>query len=375
MIRPLTSLRFFFAFIVAFSHLKFLHQNSNPVFRALHLDLLMDGHLGVSFFFILSGFILAHSYQDRLLSGEITNREFWIGRFARLYPLHALTLLLALPYSLFGQVLPSDHWLPVLSGQLTLTQAFVPRNAIFFSLNSPAWSISAEAFFYLLFPFLVLLFCGRKKTLLQVLFALAVVAIPVSMFFVKGEVSYWLYYINPLVRVVDFAMGILLFSFHKQLTSKWSRQTWCWSEIISVLLLFAFIALQNKVPAIFRLSCFYWLPMCLVILSFSFQQGWLSILLSRRVFVRLGEISFAFYLIHLLVIQYAEWLNYCLHITDNLFVLSVAILVVSLCLSYFLHKYVERPCNAWIKNKCRQQLDRKYETATNSDHQPVPEFA
>jgi peptidoglycan/LPS O-acetylase OafA/YrhL len=211
MIRPLTSLRFFFAFVVFFSHLKFLYHNSNPVFTALHLNLLMDGHLGVSFFFILSGFILAYSYQDRMLSGEMTNRTFWVARLARIYPLHVVTLLLALPYSLFGQVLPTEDWLPVLCGQITLTQSFVPRNAIFFSLNIPAWSISAEAFFYLLFPFLFLAFWGGKKRLWMLLFGVMVLVIPLTMLFIKGEIAYWLYYINPLVEIGGFFTGHFAF--------------------------------------------------------------------------------------------------------------------------------------------------------------------
>jgi peptidoglycan/LPS O-acetylase OafA/YrhL len=69
----------------------------------------------------------------------------------------------------------------------------------------------------------------------------------------------------------------------------------------------------------------------------------------------MGEISFAFYLVHMLVIQYIEWLNYRLHLTDNLFVLSAFMLAVSLVLSAVLHRYIERPSHAWIKARWLHQ--------------------
>jgi peptidoglycan/LPS O-acetylase OafA/YrhL len=116
--------------------------------------------------------------------------------------------------------------------------------------------------------------------------------------------------------------------------------------------------------------------MCLIILIFSFQQGKLSRLLSHRLLVSMGEISFAFYLVHMLVIQYVEWLNYRLHLTDNLFVLSAFMLAVSLALSTVLHRYIERPCHAWIKARWLHQMQiSKANRMEKPYKQPVMEFA
>ena len=54
-----------------------------------------EGFVGVSFFFILSGFIIAYNYEEKLLEKITTKRTFWVARIARIYPLHLLTLLIA----------------------------------------------------------------------------------------------------------------------------------------------------------------------------------------------------------------------------------------------------------------------------------------
>ncbi len=372
MIRPLTSLRFFFALIVFLSHLKFLH--SHHMIKTLHLDWLMDGHLGVAFFFILSGFILTHSYHRRLPEGKITTGEFLVARFARIYPLHLLTLLLSVPYYLFARPLPADRWLPVLGAQLTLTQAFVPDHALFFSLNAPAWSLSAETFFYFLFPVLLPAFYGARQSHARLFFATAALALPLTMLVVKDHLAYWFYYINPAVRVADFALGMLLFGVYRRLASRLSGPAGCWFEAVSVAVFLLFISLRQSVPQNLRFSFYYWLPMCLVILSIACEKGWLARLLTHRVFVKAGEMSFAFYLIHLLVIQYAGWLNYRLHLTGNFFLLSAGMLIISLCAGYLLHRYVERPCNAWIRNLYRPGArSRPMRKATA--HRPAPQLA
>lgn len=365
MIRPLTSLRFFFAFIVFFSHLKFLENTSNPVFHKLHLNLLMDGHLGVSFFFVLSGFILAYSYQDKLQQGKTTHKQFWAARFARIYPLHLATLLLALGLTAYTNTVLQKP-LVVLVSQLTLTQSFWPAKEVFYSLNAPAWSISSEAFFYFMFPYLIVYFSSGKKKLRYALFATLLLAVPVLMTFVKGEISYWLFYINPVFRVLDFALGIVLYEAYKQMEANITAKRANIMEMAFVLLMLLFIAGHNQIGFVYRLSCYYWLPMCLVILAFSFQKGLLSRMLSKNLFIVLGEISFAFYLVHMLVIQWLEELNNTFHLTNSHLPTSIAMFAVSLAAAYFLHKYIELPLNAKIKTllnaKPKKAVEKEVQT-------------
>lgn len=85
MISPLTSLRFLFALMVFGAHIYTIDLYFDHLFYK-------EGFVGVNFFFILSGFIIAYTYRDRLLEQKSTLREFWVARIARIYPLHLLTL-------------------------------------------------------------------------------------------------------------------------------------------------------------------------------------------------------------------------------------------------------------------------------------------
>lgn len=88
MINTLTSLRILFALMVFGAHCYVLDPSFDTHF-------FKEGFVGVSFFFILSGFIIAYNYEEKLLEKITTKRTFWVARIARIYPLHLLTLLIA----------------------------------------------------------------------------------------------------------------------------------------------------------------------------------------------------------------------------------------------------------------------------------------
>jgi peptidoglycan/LPS O-acetylase OafA/YrhL len=150
----LTSLRFFAALHVVFFHLQAMKIMTNPGW--FH-DLASIGYVGVSLFFVLSGFILVYTYAGR----TTTVREFWRARFARVYPAYLFSLLVTAPWFFIAALkfdLPFFHWAKThlkLAAflELTLTQAWIPPAALVW--NVVAWSLSVEAFFYLLFPFLL----------------------------------------------------------------------------------------------------------------------------------------------------------------------------------------------------------------------------
>lgn len=148
MIKPLTSLRFVFAFLVFMSHMN-LFPHEEPGFL---WHLFYEGYAGVSFFFMLSGFILAYTYQQRLIDGTATVRSFYVARIARIYPLHLLALFVALFFlQFFNHPSPADFF--HLGINTFLLQSFIPGQEFLF--NSVSWSLSDEAFFYALFPLIV----------------------------------------------------------------------------------------------------------------------------------------------------------------------------------------------------------------------------
>ena len=120
-------------------------------------NLLRAGFTTVSLFFVLSGFILAYNYLDEQGRFIGTARDFYRARFARIYPIYLLALALDIP--LFVRLLsqaepaaPPTEVARICASTLTLTQSWLEGGRPVW--NTMAWTLSAEAFFYALFPFL-----------------------------------------------------------------------------------------------------------------------------------------------------------------------------------------------------------------------------
>ena len=96
-IYPLTSMRFVFCLMVFFSHLNFLKETDSPFINSIYKNIFYEGYIGVSFFFILSGFVLAYNYFDGLTGNTISVKSFYVNRFARIYPLYIATFIVAIP--------------------------------------------------------------------------------------------------------------------------------------------------------------------------------------------------------------------------------------------------------------------------------------
>ena len=164
-VESLTGLRWFAAFGV-FVHHFFAFA---PIPR---LDKIAPlGVTGVSFFFVLSGFVLTWSFFDRDTAG----RFYW-RRVARIYPLVVVTTLVALPV-FYGPTAFAKPWdLGAVTLSLVLLHGWfsgIPQ--IFFAGNPASWSLSCEAFFYALFPGFIRTFLRRSVPVLLGLAALFVV--------------------------------------------------------------------------------------------------------------------------------------------------------------------------------------------------------
>jgi peptidoglycan/LPS O-acetylase OafA/YrhL len=120
-------------------------------------NLLAHGYLSTSFFFLLSGFILAFLYWAP--NGELstTRQRFWWQRFTRIYPVHLIALVVTI-------LLMLPRWLPRLDaqraacggqrrGDATLTQAWFPPLVPIWSW--PTWALSALVFLYFIMPWLM----------------------------------------------------------------------------------------------------------------------------------------------------------------------------------------------------------------------------
>lgn len=355
MIKPLTSLRFAFAFIVFVSHLSFLEESDSTFLKNLYHNVFYEGYIGVSFFFILSGFIISYNYQDRILNKEVTKSTFYKARFARIYPLHILTFFLALPHK-YGVFL--ENWVTgiiKMITNLTLTQSFIPSEKYYFTFNSPSWSISDEMFFYLVFPLLLLIpALGNKKTIVTLLSI--VLLFPTLTLIIPEDYYHHFFYINPLFRLVDFMIGIILYNIYKNIVDKklFTNRTFSLIEISSIIIFICFFSFHSYIPAVARYSYYYWIPMSLIIFIFAFQKGIISKFLSKKLFIHLGEISFGFYLYHHVLLKYIARFDAKFYHMNEYETIIFAF-IITLIISHLSYKYFENPINKYLKKKMIKQ--------------------
>lgn len=296
-LEQLTGLRFVAAFAVLLSHLDFLAQEPGTPRWWIYETLLRQGYCGVSFFYLLSGFILSHAYGDKLASGAIGLRSYLLLRVCRIGPLHWIMALLFLAWLVLAGGVPGAGTIAL---NLALLHAWVPNVEVHYSLNGPSWSLSDELFFYAMFPWLsrlparVLATCLGCAVLLIAIVAMLTIGTP-GQFSPTAE---WFFYVAPPVRLVDFVAGMLLYRLYR--AGHGRRLAGTSSEICVTLAIPAAMIAYSlaDLPMPLRWQLAYLPPMALAVLVFAHGAGMLSRILCSRWAVLLGEASFALYLTH-----------------------------------------------------------------------------
>lgn len=352
-IKSLTSLRFLFAMCVFVCHLWWLKGTE---YEYIYSSLFKEGYLGVSFFFILSGFIISYAYKNNIYIGKTSLKEFYLLRVFRIVPMHIITLALAIPFFIIKNPMDTIDYITKLVSNALMIQSFIPD--YHYTYNAASWSLSNEMFFYLLFPFMGIFF---EKTKWFSLLALIVI-IPTSMALISTGAAEFLYYINPLARLADFGIGMFLYVVYRDLQPVITKKIATMWEMTGITLLIIFVSFHQCVPQIYRYSSYYWLPMSCIVLAFSFNAGYISDLISKKPFVFLGEISFSFYLAHSIVIEYLQIAYTKYNFEIDKIVLSAIALVISISVSILFHYTLERP----IYRTLRETYYRRHAIKINS---------
>lgn len=282
----LTGLRIFAAVWVMLLH--FRAVTATTTFEYPVIDrLVVQGGYGVDLFFVLSGFILSHVYFDQFMA-RVDRPRYWSFisfRFARLYPVHLVTFL-AMVALYVGQLVlaghssadaPERYSAPVIIKTLTMTHAWWGDVS---TPNLPAWSISSEWFAYLLFPFLCILIARAR-------YAFVVLALAGL-----GMAAMWQTDV-ALVRVMaGFTVGMATF----QLGKRWvvpGRFPFLGILVSALIVVWVVSGATRLEIGIVLFAA--------LILVLSTGDDWLCRILSMRVVVYLGEVSYALYMVHWVV--------------------------------------------------------------------------
>jgi peptidoglycan/LPS O-acetylase OafA/YrhL len=333
-IKALTSLRGLFAIWVVFFHLRAWSEFSDK--PMLVID---RGYLGVDFFFLLSGFILAGRHAAEFAAGYSVRMHagFALKRIGRLFPLH-LAVLTGVIAGIVLRGEPLYWWTHIASEALLIHRwglIHTPRAA----LNGPDWSISTEWAANLLFPLFVLATGSSARSVLRPI-GFASLALCALAFVDARHGSMDIGQANsvlPLIRCfAEFGIGMILFQ-HRQRFEAMSGDLWVLAAVLLIL-----VGLYLRADLLVVAAMIPLLPM--IALNARTAGG----LLASGPPHFLGVISYSIYLIQLPIIleidratAASRWAAY-LH-----WALPPAVIVVVAACTYWL---IERPCNTAIRS-------------------------
>ena len=316
-----------------------------------YVPMLTAGPTAVGYFFVLSGFVMALAYYRPGIPFDF--RNYWLARFSRIYPVYILAFVLTCLHflSILSKIKPPKIW-----ANIFLYQAWVPDYAL--SFNIAAWSLSVEAFFYLLLP-LLLLWAMRRS-------ARQVISISVGFWVISQLLHAFLmtrlgpdsenflaYF--PLFHLNSFLFGLaggiwyLTYSSRLAVSQRLNR-----IYLVAALGLFLLLlTLRGYVPAFprsFSLDAGLLAPLFLIIiLTLAMDTSRLSQRLSHTWLVTLGDASYALYILHVPI----RWLfEDLLRLTGQglafgvMFSIYLPLLIV-LCI--FVFKYIEHPVRDWLR--------------------------
>ncbi|GAA5075198.1 acyltransferase family protein [Streptomyces similanensis] len=304
------------------------------------------GFVGVGFFFVLSGFVLTWSARD-------TDRPtaFWRRRLAKIFPNHLVTWALGLVLMVWlgGSAATVGNTVP----SFFLVQAWFPVEDVFFGTNGPSWSLAAELLFYLSFPWLarrvraiperMLWLCAGLLVAGTVLVALASQLLPTEPdmpYYPISWYQYWFVYCLPVSRLLEFSLGIVMARI--VLTGRWIPL----GLGPALLTLIPGYALTVWLPGAYGVVAPTVVPLALIVAAGATAdvQGRRSSFRTRAA-VLLGELSFAFYMVHMLVMWYGPMGRVPGRTWDTLPALGVIVLDFALTLlaAWLLYRAVEVP--------------------------------
>lgn len=357
-INSLTGLRALVMMTIFCCHLSYLAETS---FQGLYL-LIGNGRLGVDFFLVLSGFVMALSYSNKMNENGVSqDLDFVKKRISKIYLPYLITMVLAIPLYIINTIL--EGW--TLDVKLLITRVIINcgmiQSAIPFlkystSINHVSWFISTIFIIYLFTPAILRLNnkAAKHYSLLNlVLLIFAVLILYCGVYMVIRQIEYvWfadrylsIIYISPLIRIFPYLLGIAGYNIYSLLNNLRIKKG-SFVEILSIVVFFLWWIIEDKTgfPTVVT-ECADMLISLLVVLTFVFsRQGIISILLGKKKMLYLGNISLEFYLIHYLLINYGMIAADHFSLDKEIAVLPLTILFFALSLygACLIHSFSEK---------------------------------
>lgn len=329
------------------------------------MTILSNGWVSTSFFFMLSGFILAHVYWPKDNEKAVEKRAFWIHRAARIYPMHLIVLAVLIfqkSSMLLSEGVPIAGLVFSAIFNAALLQAWIPYFVPIWSW--PAWTISVVVFLYFLFPFIVDRL--NKLTLLQQRFLLVLLpfcsAIPAVIYFLTmHNAQGWHQYIEifftnfPLFWIPYFIFGMLLtrvFKIDKPKKTKHARFPISMGDLGIILLIALTCVPHYNTSLLYGLRFFLLMPVyMIIIIDLARDNGFFAKLLSFPIAEKFGEIGYSIFIWQAVILALA-FSSIALYpqIGDyQLIIAMVGIVALSFVSTYLLEKPIARLIKAKLR--------------------------
>lgn len=352
----LTSLRFWAATIVVLNHLDVAHLGYLP---EIVKGWCQSGYDAVTFFFVLSGFILTYVYASgrEHEALNVSAGRFQIARLARIGPSYYLGLALLLPPFVYSfavaGIVSAETFAVATIAVPTLVQAWLPP--VSFSWNGPAWSLSVEVFFYALFPVLFSRARALSRWELLAVAAVAVLASAVARWYMPsmmsgGDTQNWYNFFHyfPLFHLPSFIFGMALgriYLFGRPPSEALNKVGFL-AAVIALALLLGY---RSALPAWLATDALLVPLYGIVIFAGARLEGSLQRALAHPLLVLLGHASYSIYILHVAVVFWWQWVAHkvfqvSLSPTAELVIILFLVMAVSVCA----FQYFERPLRRWI---------------------------
>lgn len=329
----LTGVRFFAAMQVVLFHFgagyAHRHGASGPL-----ISFLSSGWCAVSLFFVLSGFVLAYSYSGKIRNAGSAKR-FWQARFARIYPVYALSLLFC--FETIHLLSPGS-----IAAVLAMVQSWNPFHPQYGGMwNMPTWTLSVEAFFYLLFPLIIPFVERLSNRWLWGLFSASVLIVLTTGSATEHPLPFVQHLPIPLMvlRFPEFIVGMSIgLLFHRGVRLRYT-------SLLAAACILAIISIDTSASN--TLQHFMILPFAFLIFALAHGTGHIAKFLSTPLFVLLGGASYAVYLLQEPIHFWLQtWIGTRFHTLDKLIFLPTLLII-----SVLVFRYFEQPVRARLRPK------------------------
>jgi len=339
-LESLTFLRFIAAYIVVV-----FHFGSKTGLANLSKPFLTSGSEMVTFFFVLSGFVLWISQSTR----PFLARKYFFARVGRIYPIHILALIIVVWIN-YG--INSKNNLTGLLLSVPLIQSWFPTYSTAF--NFPTWSLAVEMFFYVTFPLLLFLIkkskvSSKRLFILAIIFWLFTQLVLINLFnsenslVIKQLVNYF-----PPSHLCSFVLGISVGLFYTENVKRIEfRHPW----FVLAAFVLVYLVLQYPLKNIFGYkiplgSSFLAPVFAFPIITLAFSKHKFNDFLGNKIFKLLGEASYGVYVFHMpLYMVIKKFSPHFFNTDQGFYIYSVCLIVISIIIYYTF----EKPLNKNIR--------------------------